>query len=711
MKKAQTNRIILNKIVLVGAFFVFLFIIGRLSYISLAKEVDGINLKEFADKRDTSKQILYANRGTIYSSDKEPLAFNIDSYTVIAYLSKKRSEGFKTPQHVIDKQSTAEALSPILNMEVETLVQLLSRENVYQVELGPGGKGITEMTKEKIEALKLPGISFLNTHKRYYPNHDFLSYTLGYSKKYDEELKGEMGIELFYNEELKGKNGYLEYQKDVNGYKIPNTPEIKKEEVNGNNIYLTIDSNIQMFIERIIKESMSTYNPEWMTMMVVEAKTGRILGTGSSPSFDPNIMNIESYLNPLVSYAYEPGSTMKIFTYLNAIEKGTFKGNDTVMTGNIKIGEDTVYDWNVKGWGTITYNQGFTLSSNVAVSNLVQKYINSADLKDFYTKLGFGSKTGITLPGELSGKINFKYPIEVANAGFGQGITITPIQYLKALTVIGNDGIMLEPYIVDKIVNPNTNKVVYRGKKKELGQIASRESVNQIKELMYQVVNGDPRYSTGTGYKIVGYDIIGKTGTAQYVNTKTGKYYDGNYEYIRSFAGLFPKDNPEIMVYTLVKRPINNYSQAVSGPTKKLITDVATYMNIFPSTNQMRVEIKEYKMGNWLNKEMSIAKSEIESKGNQVIVIGNGTKIINQYPTQGTKIDNTNKIFLLTNGTEITMENLIGYAKRDASTYCNLAQLECQFNGFGYILNQSIPENTIVKKKDALIIELGLRLH
>lgn len=708
MKKAPTEKIIFSKIVFLGAFFVFLLIVAKLAYVSLATDIDGTNIKKFAANRNTVKQTLYANRGTIYSSNNEPLAFNVDSYTVIAFLEERRSEGYKTPQHVVNKQLTAEKLSPIINMEVETIYKLLDQKNLYQVELGPGGKGITEMTKEKIEELKLPGIAFISTYKRYYPNHDFLSYILGYSKKYDENLVGELGLELQYNDELKGEDGYLEYQKDLNGFKIPNTREIQKDAKDGNNIYLTINSTIQMFVERIIKESKTTYNPEWMMMAVVEAKTGRILGVGSTPSFDPNIMNIESYLNPLVSYTYEPGSTMKVFTYLAAMEKGTYKGDDTYLSGTFPIGEYVVQDWNGRGWGRLTYDQGFSLSSNVAISNMVEKYITKEDLKAMYTKLGFGKKTGIELPRELEGTVNFKYPIEVANAGFGQGVTITAIQYLQALTAVGNNGIMLKPYLVDKIVDPNTNKIVYQGKKTELGRVASVDSINRVKELMYNVVNGNPYYATGVGYKIDGYDVIGKTGTAEYVDS-TRKYAEGYNDYIKSFAGMFPKDNPEIMVYTVVKRATTNTGRAVVEPTKKLMVDVATYLDMFPSTNQNVIEIKEYTMPNLINKDIDTAKTILSEYGNEIIVIGNGTKIINQSASAGTKIDNTEKIFLVTNGKEIKMPNVLGYSSKDIKRLCNLIHLEYLTNGTGYVTTQSIPVDTVIKEEDVLTVDLEVK--
>lgn len=284
----------------------------------------------------------------------------------------------------------------------------------------------------------------------------------------------------------------------------------KKESVDGVDIYLTIDSNIQFFTEKYVKEACEEYNPEWAITVVADAKTGAILSSTACPSFNPNIKNITNYLNPLTSFSYEPGSTMKTFTYMSAMEKGVYDGNDTFESGSIKIGENEIFDWYQKGFGTITYDEGFLYSSNVGISYLTQKYFTAEELKKYFQKFGFGTKTGIELPGELSGTLNFKYEVEVANAGFGQGITITPIQMIQALTTISNDGIMIKPYIVDKIVNTNNNEIVYNGTRKELGRVVSTNTVDQIKELMYKVIYNDLYYSTGAGFKMNGYDLIGK---------------------------------------------------------------------------------------------------------------------------------------------------------------------------------------------------------
>ena len=705
-RKVNVNKIKLNKLALMFVFLFFIVVIGRLSFLALAKEIDDVNIKNFVANRNTRKKTIYAKRGTIYDSVGNTLAQTVNSYTVIAYLSPSRSEGFKTPQHVVDKEYTAELLSPIIGMSEEAILYLLNK-NLYQVELGPGGRDISELKKEQVEDLNLPGISFISSYKRYYQNDDFASYILGYVKTTDDgELIGEMGIESYYNDMLSGEDGYVVYQQDAYGYKLPNTREDVKESVNGVDVYLTIDSNIQFFVEKYTKEAYEKYNPEWAITVVADAKTGAILGSTSYPSFNPNIKNVTNWLNPLVSFSYEPGSTMKTFTYMAAMEEGVYNGSDTFESGSIKIGSNTIYDWKTDGFGEITYDEGFMLSSNVAISNITQNHFDADKLREYFEKFGFGSKTGIELPTELAGTLNFKYEVDVANAGFGQGITITPVQMIQALTMISNDGVMLKPYIVDKIVDAN-NEIVYQGEKQELGKKVSSETVNNMKELLYGVIYNDLYYSTGAGFKMNGYDLMGKTGTAQYVNEKTGAYYFDNINYIRSFSGLFPKDNPEIIVYTLTKKTEN--AKGIQEIVKGLVKDIANYKSIF--NPNIKVDATTYKIGNYLNKNVSEVKQDLENKFSEVVIIGSGDKVINQYPKNNTILSINEKVYLITNGSEIKVPNMINYSKREVSTYCSLSNIKCEIIGSGFVYEQSIEENTILNSDDILTIKLKTKMN
>lgn len=687
-------------------FLVIVFLYVVFAYLSLSPNILGINMDAFAKNRNTVKQTLYANRGTIYDKDGDALALNVSSYTVVAYLSESRSKNSKTPLHVTDPQMTAEKLSPVLNMSVEDLLKLLTKDS-YQVELGPGGRGITELKKEEIEALNLPGIDFIEDQKRYYPNGNFASYVLGYAKENDQgEIEGELGIELKYNNLLKGKNGRLEYQRDRFGYKIPDTKEYRIDAEDGSDIYLTIDSNIQRFLESAVKEVEAEYQPEWMMIHVMDAKTGDILGTASTPSFDPNVRDITNYENPLVSYVYEPGSTMKTFTYMCAMEKGTYKGDDTYLSGNFKIGEDTVYDWNRTGWGTITYDKGYEYSSNVGIANLLDRYLSKKDLKDCLTKYGFGKTTGIELSREQDGDIKFNYPIEVATAGFGQGITTTAIQQLQALTMIANNGRMLKPHIIDRIVDPNSGEVTYKSKTEKSEQIVSTTTINKMKDLMYNVIHGTDPGSTGYMYKIDGFDIIGKTGTAQIYDTETGEWLSGKNDYIFSFTGLYPKDDPEIIIYAAMRKPTWGTSNGLAEASKEVMQSIAKYRNMFSEVISPTT-INEYTMSNYINKTLNDAKAELDTMGVKQVIVGNGDKIIKQYPSKGDKVLSSDTVYLVTNDVNPTIPDMTGWSRNDAVRMIEFLGLSYEEEGYGYVTSQSIPGGTAKGGNTAIKITLS----
>lgn len=687
----RNEKIVFKKPVLIFLFLFFIVVIIRLTYLSLATKVDNTNLNDFAANRNTTKRIIYAKRGNIYDSSKNLLAQTVNSYTLIAHLkpSHKSEEG-KT---IIDKKSTAKELSKIINMTEDQILNLLNKD-VNQVELGPGGRALSEVKKEQIDKLNIVGLSFTVSQKRYYPNDEFLSYVLGYVTEKDGNMNGEMGIEKYYNDKLSGKNGSHEYQKDLKGYKMPNTPEVTIPSTDGVDIHLTIDNNIQYFVETISKESFQKNKPEWLITAVMDAKTGAILGTTSYPSFDPNKKDIKNYMNPLVSYAFEPGSTMKIFTYMSVLEKGNYNGEETFKSGKIgfKNTKDTVSDWNNKGWGTINFDMGFTLSSNVGIVELTNKKITGGELKDYLSKVGFSKKTGITLPNELPGKVNFRYPIEIANAGFGQGITTTPIQMLQGVTPISNDGNMLKPYIVSKIVDSN-NKTIYEGKREVIGKVASTATVNKIKDLMYNVINDTPDRATGTRYKIEGYDIIGKTGTAQYINQKTGKYVTGEGNYIRSFIGMFPKDNPEIIIYVAMKDPVT-LGVGLPDTTKQLIKDISNYKGMY---KDLRVDttLSNHIMPNLLNKNVEDVKELVNSEFKKVYILGDGTKIIDQYPKYNEKVNASNTVYLLTNYKDLKLPDLTNLSLKDVKVLTNMLNLELEYIGSGYVYNQLLEENKL----------------
>ena len=715
-KEINTNKIMLSKKVFVFVSFLLLIFIGRICYLCLVDySVNDTTISAFVEKRNIKEEIIEPVRGSILDINGNVLAQEVASYTVIAYLDESRSENSKTINHVKDIENTAKKLSPLINMDEETIKGLLSKD-AYQVELGPGGRNLSQLQMEEIKKLNLPGIDFIKSSKRYYPNGDFASYMIGYTvtKEDDENNKyavGELGIEEYFNAELTGTEGYIAYEKDRYGYKIANGREYIEDADDGNDVYLTIDNNIQLFIENAVKKGQEKSEAEWLLMAVMDAKTGAILGYSSTPSFDPNLRNMTSYLDPIMSSAYEPGSTMKIFSYMCAIETGKYDGNATYLSGSktyeSEIDNDTVTisDWNKKGWGTISYDLGFALSSNIAVANLLETVIDKNDLSACYTKYGFGKRTNIydyknkEYTKEYTGSIDFNYDVEVATAGYGQGITTTPIQHLQALSIIANNGDMIKPYIVDKIVDNDNNKTIYESSVVKKKELASESTVNKITELLRSVVQPNGKVATGYAYYMEGYDLIGKTGTAQIYDYEKGRYMMGDTDYIYSFSGLYPGENPEIIIYTAIRKP-KDTTNYLADMVKEVVVNTSKYLNIEEEKN----EDNSFEVDNYINKNTKTIKEMLELNNIKTIVLGTGDKVINQYPSKGNIINKNDLVILLTNEYTKTIPNLVGLSFKETITVLDFLNIDYEYEGYGYLESQSVLENTLINEERVKLI-------
>lgn len=698
MKRRNSLRFNVKMTMLFVSLF-FLFICIKLVYVSVSNDVDGINLTAFASNRNTEKRSLYASRGSIYYNNGRELATDVNSYTVIAYLSESRTKNSENPEHVVDKEYTAEVLSSILERDKETLLGLLNRDK-YQVELK---RGISENDKNKILALDLPGLDFVRSVKRYYPNGRYASFILGYAKANDEgEINGEMGLEYYYNDILKGKNGSIEYQKDAYGYQIPNTPVIEEKSVSGNNIYLTLDEDIQHILENSIGELKKNYTYDWATLSIMNAKTGAILGSASSPNFDLNSReDLDSYLNPLVSYQYEPGSVMKIFSFMDSIESGKYDGTKTFQSGHYILSDGTqINDYNNVGWGEIDFDTGFAFSSNVAAT-ILGLDLGAKNLRSFYDTLGFGKKTGIELPSEADGKITFTYESEVATASFGQGITVTPIQMLQALTTVANDGVMIKPYIVSKIVDEN-GKVIEENGRTEVAKVASKKTTDKIKELMHKVV-----YDVKSNNKFApdNVTLIGKTGTAQ-IASPQGGYLKGEYDYIKSFAGLFPYEDPEYIVFISIKQIVGGTAD-VAGIVQNVVEETAKTLKIV-NTISDEDHSKIIALSNYISKQLTTTVEELKNKGLNPIVLGEGKYIINQYPLNNEEVLMGAKVILLTNDTTYKMPDIIGWSTNEVVTLCNMLGLPYELTGkYGKVKTMNIIPGEVIDKTTPLVVELS----
>lgn len=700
MKKTK-SRVKINRFFIMLFFFAFFCAIIKLAYVALSPNVDGKNLTEFANNRNTATEVLHASRGNIYDVNGESLAKNVNSYTLVAYLSESRTTNPNNPQHVVDKEGTAKALSEVLNMDYDYVLGRLNTKNAYQVEFGIAGKDLSENKKAEIEALDLDGIGFISGTKRYYKQGSAASYIIGYARLNEiGELVGEMGIEAYFNDELKGTDGETMYAKDGAGYKMGDA-YYTIDPISGSNIYLTIDSQIQLILEDALNTLEENNTFSWATFTVMDAKTGAIVGSASSPDFNPNTLEgLKSYVNPLVGYTYEPGSTMKIFSWLAAMENGVYDGKEEFMSGSIEVADAKIYDFNNAGWGKISYDTGFAYSSNVGATKLALKLEEKekGTLKKFYESLGFGAKTGIELSGEEKGVLRMTYSSEIATASFGQGITTTPIQTLQALSILTNDGVMLKPYIVDKIVDEKGN-VTYEAERTELGRKVSSESIDKIYDLMYDVVyNG-----LSTIWQPNNVTLGGKTGTAQ-IASPTGGYLTGSTNYIRSFAGVFPYEDPEYILYISVKQ-IDGGATPIAKVVTNAVESIANYANITNTDSDIDLS-KIINLSNYMSSNIKTTTEELEKLKLKAIKIGNGDIIINQYPLKNTKVLAGSKVFLLTNSNEYTMPDMTGWSSSEVMNFCNLIGLKYTFSGYGVVKSFNLTVGEVIDLTKTLEITL-----
>ncbi|MGG3955966.1 penicillin-binding protein [Bhargavaea massiliensis] len=687
-----------------GIFSLLFFILfGRFVYLQATGVADGQVLAVEAQKRYLKKQVLEAKRGTILDRRGKVIAEDIPSYTIAAILDPDM------PEHVTDPEETARKLAPLLNMDVADVERILKKD-AKQVEFGPNGRGISQTVKKQIEALKLPGIIFLRDSKRFYPNGTFASYVVGYAQK-DEatnEVEGKMGIEKQFNEQLKEKDGYVVYEGDQQGFKLPHADEQIVPPQNGKNIYLTIDQNIQTFLEDAMNTVEKQYTPKKMIAIVADPKTGAILAMSTRPSFDPNKRNIENYFNDAIAYPYEPGSTMKIFTLAAAVNEGVFQPNETYQSGSYQIGPHRVRDHNKVGWGKITFLEGVQRSSNVAFAKIVREKLGEDRFLQYLHRFRFNEPTGIELPGEKSGNILYRYPIEKVTTGFGQGTSVTPIQQIQAATAIANGGKMMQPYVVDRIVDPDTGKTVAKHEPKVVDTPISKETAEKVLDILETVVTSEK--GTGRPYQIEGYRVAGKTGTAQIPDPKGG-YLTGHQNYIFSFLGMAPRENPRLIMYVAVQQPNISYTETGAVPVSMIFNSVMKsslqYLNIQPTVGK-KSERKEKSISlpSYVGQSVEQATASLRKQGLHVTVIGKGTKVHAQFPQAGEHVVAPDRVLLQTDGNAI-MPDLTGWSLRDAMKLAELLQLKPSFIGSGYVFRQNIAPGSVVKKNDYMIVELA----
>ncbi|WLV25678.1 penicillin-binding protein [Aciduricibacillus chroicocephali] len=711
MKKNKTTHLMAGILMLCYA-VVFLIITGRFVYVEATGKVSGMDLNKWAESKRTSSYTLHAERGKIFDNSGMTLAYDRPAYRVYAVLDPAYSENSDKPLHVTDAHKTAKQLAPMLDMavsEVESRIEAGMRKKAFQVEFGVKGKNIYQSKKDAIEKKHIQGIQFAEEPSRYYPNGLFASHIIGFAKRDDKgDINGIAGMEKEMDSILKGKDGYISYKRDKYNKKLLNPDEVVKKPHDGKDIHLTIDQKIQTLLEDVMGNMQQKYDPERMIAIIMNPKTGEIVAMSNRPSYNPNQPNdVENWYNDAISTPFEAGSTMKMFTWAAAIEENVYNGNELYKSGRYKINERTgpVVDHNGgEGWGPISYDEGFQRSSNVAAAKLEWEKIGPDKYLQYLKSFHFDQKTGIDLPGEVSGKILYNWPLEKLTTSFGQGSTVTPIQQMTAASAIANGGKMMRPYIIQKIVDPTTKKVVKEKKPEVIGQPISKETSEQMRELLGSVVTGEE--GTGKAYKLSDYSVAGKTGTAQIPREDGPGYMYGHSNYVFSFLGMAPKDDPQLMMYVAVKQPNLKPTEVGSEPGafifKNVMENALQYMNINPDMKKEK-KTKAVKMPDLEGLTIEEAKQKLKESGLEAVVIGDGKQVTEVSENAGEPMLSGDKVMVLSD--QPVIPNMKGWSMREVQEFANLADLKLETIGNGFATRQSIKPGKPFKKNAYLGVE------
>lgn len=700
------------KVGAVGLFFVFglLFfvLILRFLYIQITGVAGGEVLSAKIDKKYEKQQVIEAKRGSILDTNGEIIAEDITSYTIVAVLSKQVTGNSKTPKHVVDAEETAKQLAKYIKMDESAIYERLKKKGAFQVEFGKAGRDLTQEMKQKIEKLELPGITFERTNKRFYPNGVFASHVIGYVEKDEktDEMIGKFGIERYLDEDLQETDGKLVFDSDRWGILLPTSKENIIAPVNGKNVMLTIDKKIQTVLEDAMNKVDKKYHPEQIIAIVSNPKTGEILSLGQRPSFNPTTKEglTDTWRNLAIEESFEPGSTMKIFTLAAAVEEGVFDPNGTFVSGSYRVPGATISDHSgIQAGQTMTFLEGVQRSSNVAFSTLAMDKIGAETFRKYITTFGLDKKTGIDLPNEITGKIQYKYKIEKVTTSFGQGSTMTPIQQIQGASAIANDGKMMKPYVIKRISNQDTGKVLKSTKPTVVGEPISATTAKQVRDYLETVISA--KKGTGSKYAIEGYEVAGKTGTAQ-IAGPGGRYLIGRNNYVFSFIGMAPKDDPQLVIYVAVKKPNLGTSYVGADPLSEMFNPVMQnslqYLNIKPSTTEKQKAIELF---DYTNQSVDATTKELKQQGFEVVTIGSGREIIDQAPKPGSKLLKGEKIILRATG-DMKAPDLTSWSLRDVMKVANLAELQLNTAGTGYVTKQNIAVGKKMKAQDYLIVEL-----
>lgn len=622
------------KIVLLIVLFIFAIIIAKVFYIEV---IDYKKLNSLASGLWSRNLPIEADRGNIYTVDGEAIASNLTTTSLVFI-----------PNQIKNKDLVAEKISGILDVPKSKIEEHLYKKSMME-RVHPEGRRLSYEIADKIENLHFDGVYLLKESKRYYPHNEMLSHVLGYV---GIDNQGLSGLELEYDDILTGEYGSIQYFSDAKGNNLERN-SVYVEPEDGLDIYLTVDYGIQSSIERELDNVVLRYNPDGAWAIAMDPNTGEILGMSSRPNFNPN--SYKDYdtetinRNMAIWASYEPGSTFKILTLSAAVNEGKVDLlKDTFYDGgSVNVDGARIKCWKHGGHGSQTFLEVVQNSCNPGFVELGNR-LGKETLFDYINKFGYGKKTGIDLNGEATGilfSLDKVGPVELATTAFGQGVSVTALQQVVAVSAAINGGTLYKPYIVKRVAYHENGQIIKEVKPTIVrDNIVTKDTSEKVRMTLESVVS----LGTGRNAYIDGYRVGGKTGTAQKVNN--GIYMQGNY--IVSFIGFLPANDPKIVVYLAIDNPkgVTQYGGTVSAPiVKNIMEDAITSLNIEKQDGGTEKKYqwydkKYYTVPNVIGKSKKEATSMLKSFS--VEYSGSGDVVVNQSPDSDSRIAEGEKVRL-----------------------------------------------------------------
>jgi len=732
----ESNRKRVGKIVFFLSVVLFTVFIFRFVWLITVNRVGDTNIAQMAKSNYLSTVTAHAKRGTIYDRNGQPIALDSSTYTIYAVIDKSQTDSNGHPQFVEKSRydEVAQFLSDQLGIDKDYALKQLNNPKLSQVQFGSQGSKISaakmQQMQKDAENKKIVGLGFSSDLARSYPLGNFASQFIGVAspeagKDGESKLVGTNGLEASYDSILSGEDGVETYQKDALGRPLPGTTKLVKPVKNGQDVYTTLDAPLQQSLENLMNTAVKNSGGKQLYGVLMDAHTGEILASSQRPTFSPTTINSDSkqanftWNNLMSQQAYEPGSTMKTFLMASALNSGHVDLNAT-YTRTLKAYDVEIndWDWNEKGYFTLptvaTFAQGFEMSSNVGMSK-IEMMMGDKLWDQYLTAFKFGVPTRIGLGGETFGNLPSSNLVSQIQSSFGQGIAVTPIQLLRGWTSFSNEGVMLEPHIVNKIVNTNDNTALQVGKE-IIGKPVSSSAVDQVKKLMVGV-NTDPLWGTTYGgyagrpaaplFTVNGNPMATKSGTAQ-VASPTGGYLEGVNDVLASAVAMYPPQNPDFIFYMYIKLPDNGISTVtISDVANPLIAQAEARKSQIQATDSSNFPSGKVKLANYVGKESGPTADTLRQQLLAPVVVGKGSKISEQAIASGEEVNTNTRLLLLTDGSP-SIPDMYSWTKDQVEQVAKWYDLKITYNGSGdSVSGQSVSAGQSIKRGQSITINMN----